>query len=98
MPTPNAPSTWSAASAAGLTSEIAMPPSTLGSCRPARPDVVATSLFLAVALFATAAATAQVPFTVQRITASPEVIAATNSVDDDLTCDGIGGNACVVFR
>ena len=56
------------------------------------------SMILLVALVAAAAATAQMPLTAQRVPAAPEVITATNSVDDDLTCDGGGGNVCVVFR
>lgn len=53
---------------------------------------------LALSWLAASAAWAQVPLSAQRIMTTPEVITATNSVDDDLTCDGTGGNACVVFR
>lgn len=54
---------------------------------------------LALSLIATCtAALAQEPFSAERVLTTPEVIAANNSVDDDLTCDGSGGNACVVFK
>jgi subtilisin-like proprotein convertase family protein len=65
---------------------------------PPRPLGRLSSTLLALGFVAAAAAAEPLALTAQRITAAPEVITAANSVDDDLVCDGAGGNACVVFR